>query len=444
MRSDEGSMDHQKKEPTPMKERVRAWLSSLRPSTPSLRFIFTVMYIGVLGSVAYVNVIMNCGRQFLGGNAPVLAILLLSLFGLERFESKRYRYEAPAGVAMCLMLARMLMFEVVATIDCSAISLLLYPVIPFSAYFTFGPGASIWLSIFYVMVGLRKMWQQDPTWYITSPMSAVILVAFLFVLLFMQIMARVIHSDDASRKRTEQLLSDLEASHVKLQAYAAQASELAATEERNRLARDIHDTVGHYLTAVNIQLEKALAYRDRDPAEAAKAIRDAKTAAGDALREVRRSVGALRSSDTSFSLRSALEELVQGAGADGIEIRWRISGDEDTYDRVTLMVLYRVAQEGLTNIRKHAGARKVDLEVDLGPEMAHLHLRDDGRGFDPSGLEAANLGSDDSFGLRGLRERLDAIDGHLTVQSAEGEGTELIADAPKRTANAEPTVKGSK
>ena len=127
-----------------------------------------------------------------------------------------------------------------------------------------------------------------------------------------------------------------------------------ATEERNRLARDIHDSLGHSLTAVNIQLEKALAYWQRSPDESHQAIRDAKQAASEALQEVRHSVGTLRDPDSRFSLRGALEGLTERMNAQGLPIASTITGDESDYNRSTLVALFRGAQEGLTNVQRHA------------------------------------------------------------------------------------------
>ena len=420
-----------------MTNKLSLWLSERRPSIPSFRFIFTLMYMGVIGSIAYFNVLMNCGRRFLGGGAAALAVMFVLLIGLERFEQGRYRYEAPAAVVVLLLLARMALFEGVAALDCSTLSVLLYPIIPFGAYFTFGAGTSGALSAFYMLFVLWKGWQLDPNWYV-NPMITVILVAFVLILAFMGAMAQVIRSDEQGRRRTEQLLADLEASHVKLQAYAEQVADLAATAERNRLARDIHDSVGHYLTAVSIQLEKALAYRERSPEEATQAIRDAKQAASQALRDVRRSVGALRSFDNGFSLTRAMADLVKGMDDGRLTIDLTISGDEKPYERPTLMALHRATQEGLTNIQKHAGAAHVTVDLRFGAEVVVLRLQDDGQGFDTSTLDDLASMRDRRFGLRGIQERLKLVGGQVEIRSRPRQGAELTISAPKHLATRQP------
>jgi signal transduction histidine kinase len=241
----------------------------------------------------------------------------------------------------------------------------------------------------------------------------------------------VIDSDERNHQNLELLLADLEASNVKLQLYADQVAELAATEERNRLARDIHDSLGHRLTVVAIQLEKALAYKDRDPAEAEKAILAAKQAASAALREVRRSVRSLRDADEGFSLRISLAELVDEMENGRFSINYAFTGDETSYSRSVLMALYRSAQEGLTNIQKHAEATAVSLTASLEEAEGKLILQDNGRGFDATTLDDLAIDPYHSFGLQGIQERLELVRGQVQVISQPGKGTILQITVPR-------------
>ena len=140
---------------------------------------------------------------------------------------------------------------------------------------------------------------------------------------------------------------------------------LATTEERNRLARDIHDSLGHYLTVINVQLEKASLFVSATPPRPTRAVRDSKRFASEALQEVRRSVSALRSAPEPFSLAESLRQLVDDARTGHFTINLDISGDECGYSRQSLLTLYRAAQEGLTNVQKHAQASQVTLRLQL-------------------------------------------------------------------------------
>ena len=188
-----------------MPHRLKRWLSSRRQPLPSFRFLFTMMYLGVIGSIAYFNTLLNCGRQFLGGGEGVLAVIFLLLVGLEQLEHRRYRYAAPMSIAVVLLVARMLLFQAVAALDCSILSILLFPIIPFSAYFAFGATVSTLLSLFYAGLAVVMTWRHNPDWYL-NPMTTYVLIAFVLLLFFMQILARAIQHDEANRRATEKLL----------------------------------------------------------------------------------------------------------------------------------------------------------------------------------------------------------------------------------------------
>ena len=264
------------------------------------------------------------------------------------------------------------------------------------------------------------------------------LLIFAVGVAFVVVMARALQDQERSRTRAELLLEDLEVSHAKLRASSERVAELAAADERNRLARDIHDSLGHHLTAISIQLEKALAFRARSPDDADRAIEDARQSARAALTDVRRSVASLRGADDPFSLRSSLARLVDQVSDTRFSIDLLIDGDEVGFAQPALMTLYRAAQEGLTNVYRHAQeARQVSIHVSLDQAGAELCLGDDGRGFDPTFLAALPLGRADRYGLQGLRERVDLVGGRLRVESSpdpasRDHGTRLIVWVPRQ------------
>lgn len=387
------------------------------------------MYIAMIGIVVYISGLLQCGSSFIIPGNIAYIFIIATLLGFELLEDRRYRYETPHRAAVVLLLARMLLIETVVIIDCGQISYLLYLIVPFYAYFTFGAAVSNGLSIFYTLLVLARLWLSDPQWYTDFEILFVVIV-FFFLLIFMRLLAQVIQRDQRNRRRTELLLVDLEASHRRLQVYAEEVADLAAAEERNRLARDIHDSLGHFLTAVNIQLEKALAFKERDPAVAEQAIRDAKQAASEALQDVRHSVAALRDSDQPFSFVMATEGLVRGLDDGRGSIQFTIVGDETGYNRAVLMALYRTAQEGLTNVQKHAGAEHVSLQVEFGRQEACFQLHDDGRGFDTAVMDETVRDPEKTFGLQGIQERLELVGGRMRLESS-ADGTTLIVTVPK-------------
>ena len=222
---------------------------------------------------------------------------------------------------------------------------------------------------------------------------------------------------------TQELLTELESAHAELKRYAEQARELAVSEERNRLAREIHDSVGHHLTVVNVQLEAASKLLSRDPGRAAEAVARAKGAASEALSEARRAVRALRPGavERRAGLR-ALDDVVREFRDSGVAVSFEVTGEGRPLPRETELVLYRTLQEGLTNAFKHSGAGRVDVRLDTRGERVRLSVMDDGRGVggEPVG----------GFGLSGLRERVEAARGVMRAGDAPGGGFALEVELP--------------
>jgi signal transduction histidine kinase len=319
----------------------------------------------------------------------------------------------------------------VAWADCSDLSRTLYLLVPFAAYFCLGRRFSYALALLYMAAFITRLWLFVPAWYLNQGAIADVLMFFIG-LVFAISMAGVASAAEANRARAEQLLDDLATSHQQLKAYAQQAAELATAEERNRLARDIHDSLGHYLTVIHVLLEKAIAYRQRDPEEAEQAVWDAKRSARQALQDVRQSVSALRHSEEIFSLSAALAELVRTMAVRRLAIDSQIIGEEAGFPKLALMALYRAAQEGFTNVEKHAQASRVTLRVTLNEREASLCMRDDGRGFDPAILDDLPMNRAERFGLQGLRERLELVGGTMRVESGLAQGTQLSITIPKK------------
>lgn len=242
-----------------------------------------------------------------------------------------------------------------------------------------------------------------------------------FVALFTQM--RV--NEQQARENAEHLTRDLEAANRRLTEYASQAEELAATQERNRLAREIHDNLGHYLTIVNVQIEAARVTLESDPQRAMDALNKAQELARKGLTGVRESVAALRVSPVeNRPLSDAIAELVEESRTTGIETKFIILGEERPVESKSALALYRVAQEGLTNIRKHAQASHVTVELDFSElTRIRLILHDDGVGADElSG----------GFGLVGIRERVQLLGGALKVETRPSQGFHLEVSLPDR------------
>jgi signal transduction histidine kinase len=212
----------------------------------------------------------------------------------------------------------------------------------------------------------------------------------------------------------------------------AQAREAGVVEERQRLAGEIHDTLAQGLTGIIAQLEAA-EHTCQRPSESSRHLGQARALARSSLTEARRSVRALRPEQLEdASLPEALEALAQTwSQQSGVAADVQLTGECVRIGADAEAAVFRVAQEALSNIAKHAAASKVRLTLTYLDDTLLLDVVDDGIGFDVSGAEAQNP---HGFGLVGMRERLKRVGGALTIESAPGAGTNVNAVMPMAVA----------
>ena len=217
----------------------------------------------------------------------------------------------------------------------------------------------------------------------------------------------VIVAEKKSRKRAEAL--------------AEQVEILAKNLERTRIARDIHDSLGHTLTDLDIQLKVAKKLRDRDPDKAYLAIDKASVLSGQCIEDVSRAVQTMRRND--FNLDRALANLVEQIRNDRkIQIQWDVNLPQLSLS--TSHQIYCIIKEGLINIKKHSRASQISFHAYSTSSEIILKLKDNGVGFN---LKVANGG----FGLQGMLERVRVIKGKLEINSAPGRGTEILVTIPR-------------
>jgi signal transduction histidine kinase len=354
----------------------------------------------------------------------------LILLSIDRLEYWVYGETTPAGAALLLLASRMVFIEIIAQLDDFKFSPFLYFIPPLMAVLYFGDGLGYALAALVWTVYVAKHVLNSPGW-LSDEVELQYFIIFTLGLVFSIAMAQVVNRERASHAQAERALAELAASHQQLKEYTEQAVELAATKERNRLAREIHDSLGHYLTVINVQLEKALVVRDQHPQQADQAVRDAKGLASEALQDVRRSVGELRATNESFSLPAALGTLIERMQSDDLTIELRVSGREEGFPEEGRMALFRATQEGLTNIHKHAAATHARIDLRFGEQDAVVDICDNGHGFDPATLRPLAPGRAGGYGLQGMRERLELLGGRFQIESAPGAGTRLTLRVPK-------------
>ncbi len=231
---------------------------------------------------------------------------------------------------------------------------------------------------------------------------------------------------EEARNRSDKLLADLQVANQKLQEYAEKVEELAAVNERNRLARELHDSVTQIIFGLTLSAQAARILIDRDPPRAALELDHLQVLAQNALAEMRELIQELHPhNDTVEGLVPALHQLAaKQKTMSGLTIDLHLKGDRRLPARMESELL-SVAQEAVNNIVKHAQCEHALITLDLeDPKQIHLGIEDCGIGFDASHppLLPGHLG------LTSMQERVTALGGTLKIDSQPGKGTRLSVD----------------
>ncbi len=205
--------------------------------------------------------------------------------------------------------------------------------------------------------------------------------------------------------------------------YALTQEQLAISRERNRLARDLHDTLAHYMSGLVLELEGARLLWDADRVQAKTTLDNAVTTARTGLTETRRALRALRSTPlTDLGLTGAIRDLAESMAArNQWQLDLQLSPMPVVLSPIIDEVVYRVVQEGLTNIERHAAATTVTLTLRQTDDCLRVRIADNGAGFIQAAVDRA-----ERFGLLGMQERAALVGGKLTVESTLGHGTVVI------------------
>ena len=234
------------------------------------------------------------------------------------------------------------------------------------------------------------------------------------VLLFVLFMILLFTGQKAENSRIRKLNKQLGQANDRLRDYAFELERMTEVRERNRLAREIHDTLGHTLTGIIMGSDAGLALFDTAPEEAKKRIQVVAQSARDGLNDVRRSIKALRPDALeSTSLAEALETMISNfKAATSAEVIYDQQAGPLVFAQDEEDTLYRVVQESMTNAVRHGHATKIHIRVTRRDQLLTIDVRDNGLG----GGEEVQEG----FGLRHMRERLELLGGSLTFGNREG------------------------
>ncbi|MRR32297.1 hypothetical protein EG834_18655, partial [bacterium] len=278
-----------------------------------------------------------------------VAYLLIGTYGYAAVrESNRFAYQlayfliqVPLG-CLIVLLGKGAAYNALLLLPLMAHAVILLP-----PRWTYAMGCAILsgyiLALRFISPGWQEVWDGLPT--------------FMAGLVFITVFTQSAVSEERARAEVERLVGELTAANQQLREYAVQVEELAIAKERNRLAREIHDGLGHYLTTVHMQVQASKAVMKKDPQKATEALDKALDLTHQALADVRRSVAALRSpAMVDMTLPDMLAELIKTADVSRMETSLEIKGEVRLLSPQARLTLYRSAQEALNNAFKHSQA----------------------------------------------------------------------------------------
>jgi signal transduction histidine kinase len=396
----------------------RAWLVRVFPREPYIARFFALFFWGYFG-VTYVSYLLD-GREY-GVVIVTLAFAALLICWLLLPWSPRVPWYRLLGVPAAFVAVS------VALVHLTGFGLAagLFSISVANAVFLFGSWTGLACAAGLMpLIFVDRLWSEPELGIVGAlERTAYWIPTFVFVIGMCAMALEAVRRE----ARAENLFAELETAHSELKRYAEQARELAVSEERNRVAREIHDSLGHYLTVVNVQLEAAGKLLDRDPEKAREAVARAKTSASDSLSEVRRSVRALK--PLALEKRTGLEALAalaRGFRGTGIAVSFEVMGQVRDLSPAAEVLLYRALEEGLTNALKYSGGSRVEAKLASEPSGVRLTVADNGRGStgNDQGLDGTG------FGILGLEERASALSGRVSAADADGGGFVLEVELP--------------
>jgi signal transduction histidine kinase len=346
------------------------------------------------------------------------SILLVAMGVLLAFvpkeSSPKWRIHLYLGVQGCLVAVLLFLqpgFSMYPT---------LYPLLSFQAVLLLSanPGA-FWIVAYNLVIVVG--------FFLSFGLEEALYAGFVYagINIFFGAFAATMRRVDAARRKSDSLLQELREAHEQLQEYALRVEELTVVEERNRLSREMHDTIGHRLTVASVQLEGAQRLCALDPERAAGIIGTVRGQVREALSELRSTVATLRAPvEADLHLRSSLTRMMAHyEEATGLTVHSVLPDELPDLPDTHRLALYRAAQESLTNIQKHAAAEQVWLVLTVRDDAVTLLVSDDGQGLSLTGDQGG-------FGLRGLRERANQLGGDLYLEPRPGGGTQLSFRLP--------------
>lgn len=354
---------------------------------------------------------------------------LLILFGLCYFAPVFIKFTTLFHNIQFIFLTA-LIAELLIITPISSFAILFFLMGPLVSVYLTQKASFLWIGVFTLVTGSIFIVKNGLDGFINS-------LPFAAGYLFFAIFGSMWRQAETNRCISEQLLAQLQQTHIQLQEYAARLEEMTITQERNRIAREMHDALGHRLTIASVQLEGAQRLIPTQPERAAHILETVRQQVREGLGELRRTVAMLRAPvDEDLPLPQVLTNLTaQVQEATGLKIHTSLDEIPIVLPHLHRQAIYRAAQEGLTNIQRHARAAEAWLQLNMQDNKITLLISDNGAGVtttvDVASVAAMNSdGGPAHFGLSGLQERARLLGGECFIDPRPGGGTQLTFRLP--------------
>ncbi len=404
-----------------------------RIRTTKIQYHLPLNFTMVVGIVVNLVIFVYQPDKYVGSTETWLLITMgscyLTLLLLDMVNLIVFPKHMPVVIDGVMYITRVAIVIFLAVMDPTEISFLLVGLIPYYTYLLSGAIMTVLVvgAIGYLFFLEFERFQLDLLYVVGSMM-------------FFVMTAIITKRSEKVTMHNLELMNELSETNIELKAYADEIGKLSVIEERMTLSANMHDSIGHYLTAISIQLEKALALEEISKEKSNEAILNSKDMASKALTEVRQFVGTLQEQPGTFNFKEKAQEVIRTYQNDSRMVEFHVIGDEMLYPSIVRRNFFYAIQEALTNIQKHAHASHVDIMAKFDKKFAVLMVADDGMGFNMR--RARNL--DGHYGLTNLDRRARLLGGEFSVESKVGRGTTIEIKIPNRseTANGKKGKKG--
>lgn len=371
---------------------------------PHLLNLAVYLIVGIMVGISFISIADAITKA--------IAIALCVAFGLVHAFGLRIA-DTPGRLAVYLVAQTILILALLRSTSPRDVFSFLFYILALEAVMILPTRHAIaWIVGFYLLNSLNALWNQG-----IGGIIGVLFYAAAFTLA--TVFGLALRQAEIARRKNQELLEELQATQRQLQ-------DLAVTEERTRMAREMHDSLGHRLTVSIVQLEGAQRLIPSDPERAARMIGTMRDEMKEALTELRRTVSAMRTPIVNdLPLDIALATLSQTfQKTTGIPTHFSVSPGFPGLPESHRLAFYRTAQEALTNIQRHSMARNAWMKLGADGQQITLILEDDGQGID----DHSEIGK--GSGLIGLQERAVQLGGGLQLLERRGGGAQLIFTVP--------------